>query len=244
MHTTDSRARLAYEMTAASRRADILRRGAFVLCHLLLALVVAGPASAQSGRRVTKQTIEPVTEGTPQPTPTPKPTPPKIPVTVVSGEPSSMRTPLGSTELVGQAVVRRLRDTNALDAKGGERRVRRNDARRLAQSGESFVVWFEVEIDMLSDRGGVGRARAEELRVQYVVFEAKTGREQAQGSVWLRPEGSFGRVGGVRVGRGGVPDCYPAGLGADYSLIEAGIAVGNRVIKSFGLLEPPHCGGP
>lgn len=213
-------------------------------CCMLLVLASAGGARAQAGRRVQKPKSDP---------PVPMPVVPvapvqqetpereKIPLLVTSNRTTMLRTAGNADDLLQGAVAQRLRDSKALQIElGGD--MSRGEAHKRAKSDENgtHVLWLELQTNsMIFDPSG-RRTRTEDLYIQYVVFEPKTGKTKGQGNIYLRPTGSS-RIGGVGIGRS-LPRCYPnTSYSLEFALMEAGIETAERIFREFSLPNPPLC---
>ncbi|HLL73299.1 MAG TPA: hypothetical protein VK363_17805 [Pyrinomonadaceae bacterium] len=214
-------------------------------CCVLLVLAAAGGARAQAGRRVQKPKSDP-----PVPTPVEPATAPvrqetpereKIPLLVTSNRTTMLRTAGNADDLLQGAVAQRLRDSKALNIElGGE--MSRGEAHKRAKESVSgtHVVWLELQTNsMIFDPTG-NRTRTQDLYIQYIVFEPKTGKTKGQGNIYLRPTGSS-RIGGIGIGRS-LPRCYPnTSYSLEFALIEAGIETAERIFREFSLPNPPMC---
>ncbi|HEX8070365.1 MAG TPA: hypothetical protein VF546_10465 [Pyrinomonadaceae bacterium] len=204
---------------------------------LLLLCLLAGAALAQSGRRATTtpRVDPPVPTPTPEATPTPRAPVEQIQVIVTVSAPTSVMLSTFDANIVGDTFLQRLRGSNGLKVETADR-LSRDGARKRAKAEESrYVVWLELQPNgMDTDISGVTRPRAEELHIQYVVYEPRTGTTRTNGNVYLIPARS------VPVGRN--ITCYPTRLdGYQSSLMIGAIETANRVFAAFALPEPPLC---
>lgn len=216
-----------------------------VLGCALLILCATGAAQAQAGRRVQKPKEDPPV---PKPVETPTPVAPKpTEAQLISLFVGTSRAPaiygMGNAgALLRESVGRRLSDSKSLKL-GFDDNMSRGEANKRAKADETgtFVVWFELRDSnsfLASDPRTSRRDRLEDLQIQYVVLEPKTGRVRDQGTVYLRRSAS---IGGVGVGRG-LPRCYPQAYNStEYALIEAGIETAERIMRGFSLASPPPC---
>lgn len=213
-------------------------------CCTLLVLASAGGARAQAGRRVQKPKSDPPVPMPVEPVAPLKQEAPereKISVLVTSNRTTMLRTAGNADDLLQGAVAQRLRDSKALNIElGGD--MSRGEAHKRAKTNETgtHVVWLELQSNtMIFDPSG-RRNRTEDLYIQYVVFEPKTGKIKGQGNIYLRPTGSS-RIGGIGIGRS-LPRCYPnTSYSLEFALIEAGIETAERIFREFSLPNPPLC---
>lgn len=224
--------RNAQSIRHASRR---LRPHVLLLCALALCVT----AQAQSGRRVSTPKNDPpvpAPAATPQP-PEPKPEErKKIPLLVLFDNAPAFQFSVTLFDTVKEVFGRRLRDAQALDATAEVTKRGRGEASKRAKAEkERHIVWVALVADS-SYSGPVitGRPRTDDVRIEYAIYEPGTGKTVAYGNVYPRPSR-------VRVGRAGVPACYPAVYVYDYEFVEAAIEAADRVIKEFNLPLPPVC---
>ena len=222
-----------------SSRANNARRRAAALCGcVLLACTLAGAAWAQSGRR----NAPPHTEA-PVPTPTPEPArveptpPPQIKIIFASSAPASMHLSTIDANIVADTFLQRLHDTNAFAVEPANRMSRDEARKRAKQETERFVVWLELQTNGLDvDTIGAVRPNAEDLHIQYIIYEPGTGKAKTNGNVYLRPVRSLpGGIGG--------PACYPSRYyGLDGALMAGALETAERVFDAFSIPSPPLCG--
>jgi hypothetical protein len=108
--------------------------------------------------------------------------------------------------------------------------MNRKEAIDLAKkSSDTYVVWFELEVDMAySDRSGIGAVPPQYLMVRFEVYTPTTGKTKTSGRVYQRPQGP-----------GGIPIPGPGTSGsAVYSLGYAGREMADRVLDSLGIARP------
>jgi hypothetical protein len=214
-----------------------------ICCGVLLMLVALGGVSyGQAGRRV-----QPPKNDPPVPPKAAEPAavvrkeqPPAESISLLVGSYTSAMRQLtrGAEDLVQGAVVQRLRDSKSLKL-GVEESMTRGEANKRAKAEtQAYILWLELKNDRM-DFDPTGRnTRTEDLSIQYVVLEPKTGKVKTQGNVYLRSTGS-GRVPGI--GRS-LPRCYPQpAYSVEFAVIEAGIETAERVIRAFNLPNPPLC---
>lgn len=211
---------------------------------LLMLLASAGAGYAQAGRRVQPPKNDP---------PVPKAAEPAVVVKKAQPEAAqisllvgSYSTPMrmlsrGAEDLLQGAVVQRLRDSKSLKL-GVEESMTRGEANKRAKTEtEAFILWLELKSDRASfDPTGRGETRTEDVYIQYVVLEPKTGKVKDQGNIYLRPTSS-GRIPGIGIGRS-LPRCYPQPMyNVEFAVIEAGIETAERIFRVFSLGTPPIC---
>ncbi len=212
------------------------RLWAALVCCLLVACACA-VTLAQSGRR-----NAPPPASAPVPTPTPEPPrvkstpPPPIPVLFTASSPASMQLSNLDASIVSDTFLQRLHDSNALKVETADRMSRDSARKRAKTETERFVVWLELQTNGFGvDSIGAVRPNAEDLHIQYIVFEPGTGKAKANGNVYLRP---------VRTLPGGrtVPACYPNRYyGLDGALMAGAIETADRVFDVFSIPPPPLC---
>ena len=236
-----------FKLENRDESAAIAARGivAFFCCVLLM-LATCGVGYAQAGRRVQKPKSDPPVPKAEVPAAAPvqqeTPEREKIPVLVTSNRTTMLRTAGNADDLLQGAVAQRLRDSKALNIElGGD--MSRGEAQKRAKTdeqGTTHVVWLELQSNtMIFDPNG-NRNRTQDLYIQYVVFEPKTGKIKGQGNIYLRPTGSS-RIGGIGIGRS-LPRCYPnTTYSLEFALIEAGIETAERIFREFSLPNPPLC---
>lgn len=216
----------------------------FGCCVLLLLFVTSGVSYAQAGRRVPPPKNDPPVPKAAEPPAIVKKEQPeaaKISLLVGSYTPPMRQLPLGAEDLLQGAVVQRLRDSKSLQL-GVEESMTRGEANKRAKTEtESYILWLELKNDRMDfDPVGSRNIRTEDVYIQYVVLEPKTGKVREQGNVRLRPMSS-GRIGGIGIGRS-LPRCYPQPqYNVEFAVIEAGIETAERIFRAFSLTPPPIC---
>ena len=216
----------------------------FCVCLLLMLSAFAGASYGQAGRRVQPPKNDPPVPKAAEPAAVVKkeqPAAASISLLVGSYATPMRVLPMGAEDLLQGAVVQRLRDSKSLKL-GVEESMTRGEANKRAKAQtEAYILWLELKSNAMSyDPTGMRNARTEDLYIQYVVLEPKTGKVKAQGNVHLRPTSS-GRIGGIGIGRS-LPRCYPQpAYAAEFAVIEAGIETAERVFHAFSLSNPPLC---
>lgn len=216
----------------------------FCCCALLMLWAFAGAGYAQAGRRVQPPKSDPPVPKAAEPAAVVKKEQPEaasISLLVGSYTQPMRLLPMAAEDLVQGAVVQRLRDSKSLKL-GVEESMTRGEANRRAKTEtEAYILWLELKSNGMDfDPTGRRNARTEDLYIQYVVLEPKTGKVKTQGNVQLRPTSS-GRIGGIGIGRS-LPRCYPQpAYSVELAVIEAGIETAERIFHAFSLSNPPLC---
>jgi hypothetical protein len=222
------------------------RRNMIVLgcCVLLMMLASAGAGYGQAGRRVQPPKNDPPVPKAAEPAAVVKKEQPEaaqISLLVGSYSQAMRMLSRGAEDLVQGAVVQRLRDSKSLKL-GVEESMTRGEANKRAKAEtEAYILWLELKSDSaMFDPTRRNETRTEDLYIQYVVLEPKTGKVKDQGNVYLRPTSS-GRVPGIGIGRS-LPRCYPQPVyNVEFAVIEAGIETAERVFRALSLGRPPIC---
>ena len=201
-----------------------------------VALLGCAAAFAQSGRRQPKQPpVAPVPTPTPEPTPLPKAekVEVKIPLAVLSDDTNYFVQATHQSYAVHAAAIARLRESRSLEVSGDSKRASRGEAIKQAKESKGqHVVWFELR------PMGAQTARrqpAEEMVIEYTVFQPGTAKRLSGGSVHMRrARGPLGRM--------GVPSCYPV-LVNEVEYVYGGLEMAERIMQSLSVPPPPRCGG-
>jgi len=205
---------------------------------LLLVCWLCGAVLAQSGRRQPPPHTEaPVPTPTPEATPREKPTPvPQIKVLVATDQPTAVALSSTDANLVADTVMRRLHESEALSTQTADHMSRQQARKRARSETERFVVWFALEVDPLATNGGVLRPSADELRIEYEVFQPGRDKPAQAGSVYLR---SYSRV---PIGGRRDISCYPTSLTSlDVALIYGALETGEHIFDALAVPSPPLC---
>lgn len=214
-------------------------------CVLLMLLTATGANYGQAGRRVQPPKNDPPVpkaEGPAVAVKKEQPEAAQISLLVGSYSQTMGRLPGAAEDLLQGAVVQRLRDSKTLKL-GVEESMTRGEAdKRAKMSTESYILWLELKNNRMDyDPTAMRQARTEDLYIQYVVLEPKTGKVKSQGNVQLRPTSSGRIMGGIGRGRS-LPRCYPQPVyQAEFAIIEAGIETAERIFHAFSLSNPPIC---
>ena len=220
-----------------SRIRSSAQRGAVAMFISVLLLLSAAPISpAQSGRRPPKQPTAP------DPLPPKAEEPPikpssdqnstaKIPVKVVWHH-TYISTSTIYSRTVQEACLERLSQSGSIKPTTVGDELNRKQAIDMAKgSPDTYVLWFELEIDAsYTDRGGIGAVPPQYLTVRFEVYTPTTGKTKTSGNIYQRPRGP-----------GGVTLPGPGTSGsAIYSLGYAGREMADRVLDTLGVARPPH----
>jgi len=212
------------------------RLAAAALVCILLGLSAAPISQAQSGRRPPKRPtspdpLPPKAEEPPIVPSSDHNSAPKIPVKVVW-----QRTYIGSsaiyTRTVQEACLERLSRSGSIKATTAADETNRKQAIDMAKaSADTYVLWFELEIDSAyDDRGGIGTVPPQYLMVRFEVYTPTTGKTKTSGQIYQRPQGP-----------GGLPLPGPGTSGsAIYSLGYSGREMADRVFDTLGVARPPR----
>jgi hypothetical protein len=208
------------------------RRTAVLVWFLIF--VIAAPVSlAQSGRRPPKQPtspdpLPPKSEEPIKP-PSEQNSGPKIPVKVV-WQLSNIGSSSIYSRTVQEACLERLSKSGSISPSAAADEMNRKQAIDIAKgSTETYVVWFELELDaQYQDRGGIGSVPPQYLTVRFEMYTPGTGKTKTGGHVYQRPQGP-----------GGLPIPGPGTAGsAGYSLAYAGREMADRVMDALGVSRP------
>ena len=217
-----------------ARRSTPRTVAAFLFCILLL--VSSAPFSpAQSGRRPPKQpkTPDPLPQKSEEPPIKPpssdQNSTPKIPVKV-TWHLARFNTSTIYSRAVQEGCLDRLGKSGSIKPTAAADELNRKEAIDAAKgSTDTYVVWFELELDMrYDDRSGIGVVPPQYLNVRFEVFTPGTGKSKTSGVIYQRPQGP-----------GGIPLPGPGTSGsAIYSLGYAGREMADRVFDTLGVSRP------
>jgi len=212
------------------RREGIANRRAALLVWLLIFLIAAPLSHAQSGRRPPKQPtspdpLPPKNEEPPIKPPSEQPSGPKIPVKVV-WQLSNIGSSSYYSRAVQEACLERLSKSSSVSPGAAGDEMNRKQAIDMAKSSsDTYVVWFELEVDPQYDRGGMGSVPPQYLTVRFELYTPGTGKTKTGGNVYQRPQGP-----------GGLPLPVPGNGGnAGYTLAYAGREMADRVLDALGV---------
>jgi hypothetical protein len=208
------------------------------VAFLLLLLLTMSGAEAQSGRRAPKSP----SPSQPTPTPTPAATPvkpvtqPQISLVVVGDIPQSLYFSFPFPERMQTWVTKRLRDSTALSVVDGGRGNRKEAINRAKAATEVYIIFLQLDAGNFARSSSSG-TNMEEVYISYSILSPVTGKAKTGGVVYLGRGGSPVGLGGIRTG----PTCYPGVTGNDLYLLEASLAVADRIMGAFNLPTPPVC---
>lgn len=208
------------------------RNLALPLLSLVLLVVTAFGAAAQSGRKPPKPPKSPdplpsKQEDPPIAQPSEQKSTPKIPVKVV-WQSYTVASSSMYARSVQESCLDELTKSGSVTASTTAKELNRKEAMDIAKaSADMYVVWFQLEPDpAYNDRSGVGSVPAQYLMVSFYVFTPTTGKTKASGRVYQRP-----------VGPGGLP-IPGSGTNGYYSLEYAGREMADRVLATLGIGRP------
>lgn len=202
------------------------------LLSLVLLLVTAFAAAAQSGRKPPKppKSPDPLPSKQEEPPIAPQSeqkSTPKIPVKVVWQSYAVSSSSIYARSVL-ESCLDELSKSGSVTASTNAKELNRKEAIDIAKaSADTHVVWFQLEPDpAYNDRSGIGSIPAQYLIVSFYVFTPTTGKTKASGRVYQRP-----------VGPGGLP-VPGTGTNGYYSLEYAGREMADRVLSALGLGRP------
>ncbi len=129
-----------------------------------------------------------------------------------------------------EACLERLSQSGSIKATSAADEVNRKQAIDMAKaSADTYVVWFELELDhAYDDRSGIGAVPPQYLNVRFEVYTPSTGKAKASGIIYQRPHGP-----------GGIPLPGPGTSGsAMYSLGYAGRELADRLFDTLNVARP------
>ena len=187
---------------------------------------------AQSGRRSATTQATPSVSGT-RPVEKTKPAEPKINLLVgVENRSPVLNIPYYLSDTVLENCVRRLADSADVIPHTVGRGMERADAvRRAREEKEAYVVWLQVESDVV-DSSRQQKEGPDELYVRYTVFEPQTGKVRQSGRAHKQI---------YKTGRGGVstPTSSRNGpLYSEYALKQAAREAAERILEAFEVTIP------
>ena len=213
---------------------------------LIVGVALACAAQGQSGRQARKRAEIP---SAPAPTPSPEarksaPEPAaKLSLLVLLDNTPAIQTSATAQQIMRQAFLQRLHESDALVISQETTPATRNEAARRARGEKDrLVIWLAVRVNGIdTDISGIRRPRPEEYHLEYGVYEPVTGKTRANGNVYLEPVRNIFRQPVVV----DTPPCYPAVVNREfeYEFVFGAIETANRVMKSLYLPLPPVCGG-
>lgn len=208
------------------------RNLALPFLSLVLLVVTAFGAAAQSGRKPPKppKSPDPLPQKQEDPAIAPsseQKSTPKIPVKVVWQSYAVASSSIYARS-VQESCLDELSKSGSVTASTTAKELNRKEAIDIAKaSADMYVVWFQLEPDpAYNDRSGIGSVPAQYLMVSFYVFTPTTGKTKASGRVYQRP-----------VGPGGLP-VPGSGTNGYYSLEYAGREMADRVLATLGIGRP------
>lgn len=212
-----------------------------VVAILLVLLSVFDAAQAQSGRRLPKGSAPP----TPAPAePDKKPAQPKTPVEpqmrliVMSDISQNLNFSIPFPERVQTWVVKRLRDSQALEVMEGDRANRSEAVKRAKASTETIIIFLHMEESGFRPAmSRPGRSNLDDVTISYSVFAPVTGKSKSSGVIYLDQRNTMTSIGRGRT----LPVCYPGVRGNDYILLQASLEIASRIMSALNVSAPPEC---
>ncbi|MEK6336753.1 MAG: hypothetical protein AABM67_17645 [Acidobacteriota bacterium] len=194
---------------------------------MLLLLSCVTCVQAQSGRRSTTTPTTPSVSGT---KPVEKVTKPVAKISLLLGVENRspfLNIPYYLSDTVLENCVQRLNDSGDVVPHTVGRGMERADAvRRAKEEKEAYVVWLQVESDVV-DSGRQQKEGPDELYVRYTIFEPQTGKVRQSGRTHKQI---------YKTGRGGVstPTSTRNGpLYSEYALKQAAREAAERILEAF-----------
>jgi len=198
---------------------------------LLLVGLLCGAAQAQSGRhQPPPQAPAPVPTPTPEPTPVKAPPPEPIHVLVTSATTTSVSVSSFDASLVADTVLQRLSAADSLKVETASNMTSSGAQKRAKQEKDRFVIWFQLRYDGFND---TITPRAEDLRIEFAIYQPGTGATKARGTVFLQTRYS--------VPIGGSTSCLPNLYGLDGSLTIGALETAERIFDALAVPSPPLC---
>ncbi|HMG37371.1 MAG TPA: hypothetical protein VKM94_25935 [Blastocatellia bacterium] len=207
-----------------------------------LVLTPHGGSFAQSGRKIPKKPPGTQQQDSPPPSDSSKSKEasndnqsdnkkPAIPVAVVSNVAFVGSYDLQLAGLVTDGILSRLSETHAVQASTAGTNLNRKEASDLAKkSTDTYVLWFELQADVIDSRSSIGGVDPRSMYVDFVVFAPGSNKQKTSGHVYQR-----GR------GQGGIPGNGPSSTWTvEYSLRNAGRETADRLLDALGLASLPQ----
>ena len=194
---------------------------------ILLLLSCVTYVQAQSGRRSTTTPTTPSVSGTKPVEKVTKPAPRITLLVGVENRSPFLNIPYYLSDTVLENCMQRLNDSADVVPRSVGRGMERADAvRRAKEEKEAYVVWLQVESDVV-DSGRQQKEGPDELYVRYTIFEPQTGKVRQSGRTHKQI---------YKTGRGGVstPTSTRNGpLYSEYALKQAAREAAERILESF-----------
>jgi hypothetical protein len=202
------------------------------LVCIVLAAALSSFALAQSGRKPPQQpkSPDPLPQKQDEPPitqPSNKPSSSQIPVKVIWYLPNIGTSSIYS-EIVEDGCLERLSQSNAVKAIAGRDMNRKEAIDAAKASPDSYVLWFELDVDAIDAQRTMGSLPPQYLYVKFEVFTPVTGKTRTSGHVYQRSRGPVG-----------MPLPGPqTGSTAEYSLRYAGREMADRLLDALSLSHP------
>jgi len=202
------------------------------LTGIAVIVVLGSFALAQSGRKPPQQpkSPDPLPQKQDEPPiaqPSNKPSSSQIPVKVIWHLPNIGTSSIYS-EIVEDGCLERLSQSNAIKAIAGREMNRKEAIDAAKASPDSYVLWFELDVDAIDAQRSMGSVPPQYLYVKFEVFTPVTGKTRTSGHVYQRSRGAVG-----------MPLPGPqTGSSADYSLRYAGREMADRLLDALSLSHP------
>jgi len=202
------------------------------LAWIALIVVLCSFALAQSGRKPPQQpkSPDPLPQKQDEPPitqPSNKPSSSQIPVKVIWYLPNIGTSSIYS-EIVEDGCLERLSQSNAIKAIASREMNRKEAIDAAKGSPDSYVLWFELDVDAIDAQRTMGSVPPQYLYVKYEVFTPVTGKSRTSGHVYQRSRGAVG-----------MPLPGPqTGSTAEYSLRYAGREMADRLLDALSLSHP------
>lgn len=197
-----------------------------ILLSISLILVCATLTQAQSGRRSTSTPATTPTVSGPKTVEKAPAKPPRIHLLVgVENRNPFQNIPYYLSDTVLDNCVRRLADSADIIPNAVGRGMDRVDAvRRAKAEKEDYVVWLQIESDVL-DSGKQQKNGPDELYVRYTIFEPVTAKVRQSGRTHQQI---------YKTGRGGVSTSTKnSAVYSEYALKQAAREAAERILEAF-----------
>lgn len=205
-----------------------------VLLCILFTMFITSLALGQSGRRPPQQpkSPDPLPQKQDEPPikpPSDKPSIPQIPVRVIWHLPN-IGTSTVYSQIVQDGCLQRLSKSDAVKALAGADMNRKEASDIAKASTDTYVLWFELDVDAIDAGRTMGSVPPQYLYVNYVVFTPGTGKPRTSGHVYQRQRGPAGMP---------LPIPGPqTGSSAEYSLQYAGREMADRLLDGLSVSHP------
>ncbi len=198
---------------------------------VLVLLVTAGAANAQSGRRAQTQPAAPSISGPKAAAKTAPAARQRISLFVgVEDRNTFSNVPYYLSDTVLESCVDRLREAPSVSVSASGRGLPRVDAARRAKAEkEIYVVWLQLESDLASSRKQSRKSSPGDLYLRYTIFEPVTAKIKAEGRTHQQI---------YRTGRGGVlgpTSSRNTPIYSEYALKQAAREAALHVLEAFNI---------